>query len=146
MLLVRGFYSFELSLKRKEVLNGGHCLLTWPKVTRPTELGGLGINNLQNLGWALRMRWFWLQKMEPNPTWATIPFHASVKAFFNMAVATEIFNGKNIMFWTDSWLHDQRISTLASQLFGIVSKRHTKKMTVAEALTDMVWIWAFKDL
>ena len=23
---------------------GGHCLLAWPKVTRPVELGGLGIS------------------------------------------------------------------------------------------------------
>jgi hypothetical protein len=23
---------------------GGHCLIAWPKVTRPKELGGLGIS------------------------------------------------------------------------------------------------------
>ena len=50
---------------RKDV-NGGHCLLAWPKVARPQELGGLGIYNLQQLGWALRMRWLWLQKTEPD--------------------------------------------------------------------------------
>jgi hypothetical protein len=32
---------------------GGHCLVAWPKVTRPKELGGLGIANLQVLNWAL---------------------------------------------------------------------------------------------
>jgi hypothetical protein len=36
---------------------GGHCLMAWPKVTRPKELGGLGIANLQVLNWALRVRW-----------------------------------------------------------------------------------------
>ena len=50
---------------RKDV-NGGHCLLAWPKVARPQELGGLGISSLQQLGWALRMRWLWLQKTEPD--------------------------------------------------------------------------------
>ena len=30
---------------------GGHCLLAWPKVTRPPNLGGLGISNLQNMCW-----------------------------------------------------------------------------------------------
>jgi hypothetical protein len=33
---------------RKDV-RGGHCLIAWPKVTRPPDLGGLGISDLQNL-------------------------------------------------------------------------------------------------
>ena len=34
---------------RKEA-KGGHCLVAWPKVTRPIELGWLDISNLQHLG------------------------------------------------------------------------------------------------
>ena len=30
------------------------------------EFGGLGISNLQNLGYALKLRWLWLQKTEPD--------------------------------------------------------------------------------
>jgi hypothetical protein len=41
---------------------GGHCLLAWSNVTRPKEMGGLGISDLWNLGWALRVRWPSLQK------------------------------------------------------------------------------------
>ncbi|WVZ75385.1 hypothetical protein U9M48_023441 [Paspalum notatum var. saurae] len=40
---------------RKEA-RGGHCLIAWNKVQQPKKLGGLGISNLQTLGWALRMR------------------------------------------------------------------------------------------
>jgi hypothetical protein len=36
---------------------GGHCLISWPKVTRPKELGGLSIADLQSLNWALRVQW-----------------------------------------------------------------------------------------
>jgi hypothetical protein len=53
--LLRGF----LWRGRKEA-KGGHCLLVWAKVARPKELGGLGIQNIRNLGWALRARWPWL--------------------------------------------------------------------------------------
>jgi hypothetical protein len=49
---------------------GGHCLLAWPKITRPKELGGLGIHDTQILGWALRARWPWLQRTEPGKPWA----------------------------------------------------------------------------
>lgn len=48
---------------RKEV-NGGHCLVPWDKICRLLELGGLEIHNLKILGWALRMRWLWLQKTQ----------------------------------------------------------------------------------
>lgn len=43
---------------------GGHCLLAWSNVTRPKEMGALGISDLWNLGWALRVRWPSLQKTD----------------------------------------------------------------------------------
>ena len=74
---------------RKDV-NGGHCLLAWPKVARPQELGGLGISSLQQLGWALRMRWLWLQKTEPDKPWASfaIQVHPAVLSFFSTTTTT----------------------------------------------------------
>ncbi|GJN34974.1 hypothetical protein PR202_gb23693 [Eleusine coracana subsp. coracana] len=37
----------------KEKANGGCCLVAWTKVTRPLDLGGLGIPNLEVMSWAL---------------------------------------------------------------------------------------------
>jgi hypothetical protein len=51
-------------------VNGGHCLLTWPKVTRPKDLGGLGISDLRIMSWALRARWPWLQKSDRTKPWS----------------------------------------------------------------------------
>jgi len=84
---------------RKDV-KGGLCLITWPKVTRPPELGGLGITNLQQLGWALRARWLWLKKTEPDKPWAFLPIqvHQSVKSFFSVAITSEVGNGRNTLF------------------------------------------------
>jgi hypothetical protein len=56
---------------RKEI-NGGHCLVSWSKVFRPLDLGGLGISSIKELSWALRMRWLWLQKTDPNRPWSSL--------------------------------------------------------------------------
>lgn len=48
--------------KGHEQANGGSCLVAWEKVQRPLEFGGLGIHNLELLGWSLRIRWLWAQK------------------------------------------------------------------------------------
>jgi len=74
---------------RKEA-NGGHCLLAWPKVCRSRELGGLGISDLKSLGFALRVRWPWLKKSEPNKPWASLPLQISkeMECFLSMAVIT----------------------------------------------------------
>ena len=125
---------------RKDV-RGGHCLVAWPKVTRPLELGGLGISQLQQLGWALRMRWLWLLKTEPDKPWNFFPIqvHHSVRTFFSAAISSEVGNGKNTLFWTDKWLHGQSLEMLAPLLFNSVSSR-AKKRTVYDALTDGRWV------
>ena len=38
------------------------CLITWPKVCMPKDLGGLGLHDLKHLGWALRLRWLSMAK------------------------------------------------------------------------------------
>jgi len=126
---------------RKEA-RGGHCLVAWVKVCRPTGLGGLGISDLKTLGWALRMRWLWLQKTEPNRPWAHLPIHVpdQVKAFFAVAVISEVGDGEHTLFWADRWLHGQSISELAPRLFAVISKRRIKQHTVKEALNNRAWI------
>ena len=36
--------------------NGGHCLVNWPNVNRPKDMGGLGVLDLDKFGRALRVR------------------------------------------------------------------------------------------
>jgi hypothetical protein len=48
--------------------------VSWGKVCRPLQLGGLGISNLQELCWALKMRWLWLQKTDPGRPWTGLLF------------------------------------------------------------------------
>jgi hypothetical protein len=56
----------------KEV-KGGQSSLASSKVTRPKELCGLGLFNLKLFGWALRVKWLWLQKLDPGRPWAEFP-------------------------------------------------------------------------
>jgi hypothetical protein len=48
--------------KGRKDIKGGHYLINWNRVCRPLEQGGLGIHNLESLGWALNMRWLWMKK------------------------------------------------------------------------------------
>jgi hypothetical protein len=89
------------------------------------ELGGLGISNLKVLGWALRIRWLWLQKTEPNRPWSTLPIHVTdkAKALFSAAIQTEVGDGKNTLFWTNRWLQGQRIEDIAPTVCHYTKKK-----------------------
>jgi hypothetical protein len=121
---------------------GGHFLISWPKVTRPKELGGLGISDLQSLNWALRVRWLWLKKTDPDKPWASFQMHSGwiSQRLFDMAVATEIGDGTTSLFWLDRWVHGQRIEDLAPRLFQLVPKRVDNRRMAVEALTDSKWV------
>jgi hypothetical protein len=45
-----------------EVVVVGKCAVAWVNVAYPVQYGGLGIPNLQLMGFVLRLRWLWLDK------------------------------------------------------------------------------------
>jgi hypothetical protein len=117
--------------------NGGSCLVAWEKVQRPLEYGGLGIHNLELLGSALRTRWLWAEKTNPDRPWAGLPVTVSPKAkvMFDVAVDAIVGNGVEILFWKDRWLDGHTLVELAPNLIKTVPKR-TFKRTVAQALKN----------
>jgi hypothetical protein len=116
--------------------------LAWSKVTRPKELGGLDLFDLKLFGWALRVRWLWLQKSYPGRPWAIFPLHFTKEAvcLFNSVVYTEIGNGLNTLFWTDKWLHGHCIQELAPAVFASIPRKVTKSRLVKDALTNLSWV------
>ena len=44
--------------------NGGHCHVNWRRVCRPISLGGLGVQDLERAGLALRIRWLWFSRTD----------------------------------------------------------------------------------
>ena len=126
---------------RKEA-QGGHCLIAWPKVCRARELGGLGISDLKLLGYALRVRWPWLKKAEPNKPWASLPLQVSkeIECLLAIAVTTTVGNGPSTLFWKDNWLDGKSIQVIALEVAAVVPKRRANKRTVLEALTNQRWL------
>ena len=100
-------------------------LAAWEKVTKPIDLGGLGITNLQVMGWALQMRWLWLNKTEEGRPWSglDIPIQPQVQAMFAISVTTYVGSGTNHI-WTDSWLHEVLYLILLQQYCLCVQKIH----------------------
>jgi hypothetical protein len=60
----RGFY-----WAAKERANGGQCIVAWNQVCRPRAYGGLGVKDLRVQGLALRVRWEWLKRTDPDRPW-----------------------------------------------------------------------------
>jgi hypothetical protein len=114
----------------------------WQRVCCPTDLGGLGILNLEMLSWALQMRWLWLKKTQPERPWTNmgIHVHSNVKALFSVSVISLVGDGRSTCFWTDRWLHGQNFEDIAPALFALVPKSIATKRTVHEALEDHRWV------
>jgi len=128
--------------KGRKNVNGGCCLVAWEKVMRPFELGGLGIHNLEVMGWALQMRWLWIEKTKQDRPWAglEIPVHLNASALFAISVVTIVGNGENTLFWSDRWLHEQKLENLAPNVLKCVPPKVRRTRTVAEALHELTWV------
>jgi hypothetical protein len=139
--ILRGF----LWKGRKEA-NGGHCLLAWAKVTRPKELGGLGLFDIRKLSWALRARWPWLQMTEPDKPWTQFQVHVckEVHSLIDMAVVTKVGDGSNTLFWKDRWLNGKRIKDIAPAVYAMVPKRIINTRKVKEAMLNLRWVTNFQ--
>ncbi|WVZ63805.1 hypothetical protein U9M48_013410 [Paspalum notatum var. saurae] len=104
--------------------------------------GGLGVHDLERMGWALRMRWLWFMKTDASKPWAGLPIQipSQAKALFEMAVEMVVGNGENTKFWTDKWLHGRRLADIAPNLLRAIPKRVAKRRTVSQALTNRCWV------
>ena len=109
---------------------------------RPIDLGGLGIHNLEIMGWALQMRWLWIEKTRPDRSWAglEVPVHPNTAAMFAILVVTTVGNGRNTLFWTDRWLHGCCLKDLAPNVLSCVPSKIRRTRTIFEAMQDHTWV------
>ncbi|WVZ50907.1 hypothetical protein U9M48_002113, partial [Paspalum notatum var. saurae] len=98
----------------------------------PLELGGLGVHNLEVLGWS-KIRWLWAQKTDPDRPWAAfnISIPPKAKALFDVAMVSVVGN--------DRWLQGKTVGEVAPSLLKAVLKRTANCRTVAQALHNRAW-------
>jgi hypothetical protein len=131
--------SFLWKGEEPEKVNGGHCLVNWPTVCTPKEMGGLGILDLERLARALRLRWCWYQWKHEERPWVglDIPCDKTDWELFNASTVVTVGKGNKTNFWHSSWVNGTSPKNLAPLLFKR-SKR--KNFSVRKALQDDYWI------
>lgn len=117
--------------------------MSWEKVQMLLQCDGLGILNLEKMGWALHIRWLWLQKKtDSSRPWEGLPIQVPYKAraLFHVAVQTKVGNGVDTKFWTDRWLHGSSVGELDPNLFQLIPKRARRQRAVSQALSNRRWV------
>jgi hypothetical protein len=51
------------------------------------------------------------------------------RAFFSVVLISKVGNGANTLFWTDKWVHGQKIADLVPRLFEVIPKRIKESLT-----------------
>jgi hypothetical protein len=107
--------------------------------TTGTGRGGLGFPNLEFMGYALKLRWLWLRKIDPHRPWAMLPDIYGREAGTRCVSFLHLHHCWRwiqhiVLFWVDRWLQGM------SCLIKAVGPRIQKCRTVKEALTNRRWV------
>lgn len=107
---------------------------------RPTCYGGLGIFDLRFFGFALRLRWEWLNCSAPDSCWTTLPsrIDSTVTAMAAVSMSVVLGNGCACKLWTDSWSQVGPLCRFAPDLFAAIS-RTGKKSSVRDGICQNPW-------
>lgn len=110
--------------------------MAWSTVCRPTWLGGLGVRNLELQGLALRVRWEWFKRMDPQRPWQGLAMtndrHAG--ALFDSLDEIEVGVGTKVLFWRDRWILGFAAEDNAPLIHAMVDTRTRNRRTVSEGL------------
>jgi hypothetical protein len=116
--------------------------VAWSPATRLAELGGLGVLDLNTLGYALRMRWEWLARVDPSRAWTALPVKPErvIQAMFEASTSMLLGNGRHTFFWHEKWLDGSSIMQSPPDLYVAVNRRAAKSRLVCDGLVGDCWI------
>uniref|UniRef100_A0A453IK90 Uncharacterized protein n=1 Tax=Aegilops tauschii subsp. strangulata TaxID=200361 RepID=A0A453IK90_AEGTS len=122
----------------KDKVNGGQCLVAWDTICRPKCYGGLGIKNLNWQALALRVRWEWLKRTEPNSPWQGLHMieDRDTRELFDSLVHIDVGVGDGLLFWRDRWIHGFIVTDIAPLLQDTIHAQVANRWTVQQALIN----------
>ena len=128
-----------------DAVSGGKCTISWQRVCRPKQLGGLGILDLHKHGLALRLRWEWLRRLDDSRPWQGLNLTSDkqVQHTFNSLVKWELGDGARVLFWKDRWVHGYTIAEIAPDLVAKIKTRIINARLACAGLIQHAWL---KDL
>jgi hypothetical protein len=88
--------------------------VNWATVTRPKDLGGLGIPDLDKFGRALRLRWLWQEWVDDTKPWAGMdtPTDDTDRALFTTSTRVVVAS------------LEMTIDVVSGMTLGLMEKRH----------------------
>jgi hypothetical protein len=74
--------------------------VNWTTVTRPKDLGGLGIPYLKKFGRALRLRWLWQEWLDDTKSWVGMdtPIDNTDRVLFTASTRVVVGDGHKCRF------------------------------------------------
>ena len=122
----------------KDQVTGGQCLVSWQQICRPIKFGGLGVKNFRLQGLALRVRWEWLRRTDPDRPWQGLPMVKDSEAaeVFDSLVCITVGNGAKTLFWRDRWIRGASAESIAPLVCAAVGNRCANSWMVKEAIVN----------
>lgn len=96
--------------------------------------------DLRFFGFALRLRWEWLARVEPERCWASLPSRTErpVAAMAAISMSVVVGDGGSVRLWTDDWVPVGCLCHFAPDLFAAISARG-KKRSLRDKLFQNRW-------
>jgi hypothetical protein len=93
--------------------------VNWEAVCRPKIYGGPGVLHMGKLVMALRLRWPWLEWMEPDKIWVGTgnPCTEEDMDIFYAATTITVGNGRKTLFWHAPWIQGRALKDIAPKIF-----------------------------
>ena len=115
--------------------------MSWKRVCRPKELGGLGVIDLHKQGIALRMRWEWLSRTDATRPWQGLNWtpDKQASAAFTSLVKWQVREGSKVLFWKDRWIGGATIGELAPLIYKWVITQVVNRRRVKDAMWMHAW-------
>lgn len=124
----------------RQKAHGGQCPVAWTASCRPQELGGLGTTDLTIASYALRLRWMWLKRANPDRPWRNLALQFDndnvLQKMFQASIQVQLGDGNLALFWIDRWNGDSSPCSIAPDLCNTVKSRVRNRGLVSEALQD----------